>query len=60
MKAFAKETDMTRQIQGLQKQMEKQQSKISDKLVERSEFSRLETSLKKWTSDGFADKDKVE
>lgn len=40
--------------------MEKQQVKISDKLVERSDISRMEVSIKKWTSESFADKEKVE
>ncbi len=40
--------------------IEKQQLKISEKLVERSEFTRLELAIKKWTKDGFADREVME
>jgi len=40
--------------------IEKQQLKISEKLVERSEFTRLESAIKKWTKDGFADREATE
>ena len=40
--------------------IEKQQLKISEKLVERSEFTRLELAIKKWTKDGFADREATE
>lgn len=40
--------------------IEKQQLKISEKLVERSEFTRLELAIKNWTKDGFADREATE
>lgn len=39
---------------------DKQQSKISDKLVERVEFNRLELAIKMWTKNEFADREVME
>lgn len=57
---FAKESDVSRQLQGLSKLIEKVQAKISGSLVEKNEFTRLEADIKKWTKSGFADINVVE
>ena len=42
-------------INALKTIIEKQQSKITEKLVEKSDLTRLEMQTKKWTKDHFAD-----